>query len=261
MTARPLAGVRVVVTRAERQSSGLQRALQELGARVELLPLLVVLPAVDRGPLLAAAARLETYTWVLFTSANAVEALLPHMERRWSRSVRAAAIGQATARQLRAREIEPALVASRSQAEGVLAELLPLLVPGDRVLLPHAEDARPLLREGLHAAGIPTEAVVAYRKSTPPDAPARAARIFGDGELGWVTFTSPSTVHAFAGLFGPGWESRRVTLQAASIGAVTSEALRAAGVERIAEAATPGEEAVVAAIVSARQTPTAASGG
>src|SRR5262249_21648241 len=111
VTARPLAGTRVVVTRAEHQSAGLQRALQALGAEVELLPLLVVLPPADPAPLLAAAARVGEYAWVVLTSANAAEALLPVAPRPWPASVRVAVVGPATARQVAAHGVQPALVA------------------------------------------------------------------------------------------------------------------------------------------------------
>ena len=72
-----------------------------------------------------------------------------------------------------------------------MEELLPKLAAGERVLLPQAEDARPELLRGLEAAGIPVEAVVAYRKRLPPGANDQAKALFDRQPLGWVTFTSP----------------------------------------------------------------------
>ena len=250
----PLDGVRVVVTRAEAQAEGLATALADAGAVVETLPLLEVQPPADPGPLAEAAASLREWSWVVFTSANAVRALLPPGGARpWPAHVRAAAVGPATSLSLQVAGVAPALVAERPRAEGVLAALLPRLAAGDRVLLPQAEDARPVLAEGLSAAGIDVRAVVAYRKALPADAPARAARIFGEGPLGWVTFTSPSTARALAGVFGDGWPARRRGLLAASVGPVTSSALRALGVAPAAEAAAPSDRAMVEAIVAAHR--------
>src|SRR5262245_22080898 len=79
----PLAGVRVVVTRAEHQSDGLADALAAAGADVERLPLLAVLPPEDPEALHAAARAIDGYAWVAFTSANAVRALMPLLAGSW----------------------------------------------------------------------------------------------------------------------------------------------------------------------------------
>jgi uroporphyrinogen-III synthase len=248
----PLAGRRVVVTRAEHQAGELVDFLTAAGATVERLPLLALLPPEDPAPLAAAARELASYRWVVFTSANAVRALFGTFDDRWPDGVAVAAIGDATDAALCADAVWPDIVAEDNSAEGLLAELLPRLrhEPGERILLPQAADARPTLAEGLRAAGHEVDTVVAYRKTVPPDARDRAAAIFGDGPLGWVTFTSPSIVRTFAGLFEPRWSERRGTLRAASIGPVTSEALRTLGVPPAAEAAKASDEAMVAAIVA-----------
>src|SRR5213076_1720918 len=59
-----LAGLRVVVTRAEHQSEGLAAAFERAGARVELLPLLEVVPPADPRPLARAAGDLASYDWL-----------------------------------------------------------------------------------------------------------------------------------------------------------------------------------------------------
>ena len=248
----PLAGRRVVVTRAEHQAGELVDFLTAAGAAVERLPLLALLPPDDPAPLADAARTLGNYRWVVFTSANAVRAFFGALDDRWPKDVGVAAIGDATDAALCADAVWPDIVAEDSSAEGLLAELLPRLrhQPGERILLPQASDARPTLAEGLRAAGHAVDTVVAYRKTVPPDARQRAAAIFGDGPLGWVTFTSPSIVRTFAGLFEPRWNERRGTLRAASIGPVTSEALRTLGVPPAAEASKASDEAMVAAIVA-----------
>jgi uroporphyrinogen-III synthase len=285
--ARPLAGVRVVVTRAERQAGGLAAALAAAGADVKVLPLLMFARPADPAPLARAAAELRLYEWVVFTSSNAVHALLealgqaagatgaagmasaaggasrpagaPPATAALPPRLRVAAVGAATAAALRGAGVEPAVVAAgrEQSAGGLLATLLRHLDCGQRVLLPQAADALPTLRDGLLAAGIAAVAVVAYQKVLPPEAPHRAAELFGERPLGWVTFTSPSTVRHFAGLFGGDWERRSGELRAASIGPVTSAELRRQGVEPAAEAASPGDTELVAAIaaIAAAQRP------
>jgi uroporphyrinogen-III synthase len=241
----PLPSLRVVITRAEHQSAGLAAAFSRTGARVELLPLLAVVPPADPRPLREAAAEASSYDWIVFSSANAVEAFLPLLRGPLAAVV--AAVGPATAAAVRAAGIEPGLVAERSDAEGLAAELAPHMA-GRRVLLPQAADARPALLAGLRTAGGAVTAVVAYDKRLPAEAAARAAELFADQPLGWVTFTSPRIVRHFVELFGAEWEERRRELRAVSIGGVTSAELRRHGVEPAAEARRPGDEEMVAAV-------------
>jgi uroporphyrinogen III methyltransferase/synthase len=250
----PLAGVRVVVTRADRQASGLAAAFTAAGAAVELLPLLEVVPPADPAPLARAVAELQLYDWVVFTSSNAVHALLPQAPPAGlPPRLRLAAIGAATAAALRGLGVEPAVVAAAKDqtAGGLLAALLHRLDCGQRVLLPLASDALPTLREGLLAAGIAAVSVVAYEKRLPAAAERRAAQLFGGKPIGWVTFTSPSIVRHFAGLFGDDWPRRRAELRAASIGPVTTVELRRHGIAPAAEAGTPTEAELVAAVTAA----------
>ena len=51
MTSAPLAGRRIVVTRAERQSGGLRERLERQGAEVLLLPTIETVPPDSYGPL------------------------------------------------------------------------------------------------------------------------------------------------------------------------------------------------------------------
>jgi uroporphyrinogen-III synthase len=246
--------VRVTITRAEHQSEGLVTALAAAGFAVELLPLLEVVPPLDPRPLERAASELALYDWVVFTSTNAVEAFLPLTGGALPARLRVAAVGPATAAALRAWEVEPHLTASKSDAKGLLAELAPRVDRRRRVLLPQAADARPDLFDGLVEAGADPVAVVAYDKRLPAEARQRAAELFST-EIGWVTFTSPRIVRHFTDLFGADWELRRPELRAASIGPITSAELRRQGIEPAAEAARPGDQELVDAVLSALNPP------
>jgi uroporphyrinogen-III synthase len=247
---------RVTITRAAHQAEKLATAFRAAGFTVEHLPLLEVVPPADPRPLERAVYDLESYGWLVFTSANAVDAFLPLTGGALPPDLRVAVVGPATAEALQKRGIEPGLTASRPDAEGLLADLAPLVAPLDggtqRVLLPQAADARPLLAEGLRRAGAEVAVVIAYDKGFPVEAPALAERLFRDSPVGWVTFTSPRIVRHFVDLFAEGsigdWERRRPELLAASIGPVTSAELRRQGVEEIAEAETPGDEGLVRAV-------------
>jgi len=246
-----LKGRRVVVTRAAQQAGELAAAFAAAGADVELLALLEVVPPADPEPLAAAAETAGSYDWVVFTSANAVDALVPRLPEPFPESVAVAAVGPATAQAARRLGVEVHVVASHADAEGLVAELAPHLLGDERILLPRADDARRALVEGLEELGCAVTAVDAYRKRLPDDAAARARELFDGREIGWVTFTSPRTVRHLVELLGEEWERRRRELAAASIGAVTSRELRRHGVARIAEAREPSPAAMVRAVVAA----------
>lgn len=241
--------MRVVVTRAEHQARELIERLEAEGAEVVTLPLIEIVPPSDPAPLADAARRLPAFDHLILTSSNAVEAFLEVLEGSIPSSVSVAVIGAKTAAALEAHGHRPNLVAEHSQAEGLLEILLPIIQPGEHILLPQAADARPLLAERLFAARAVIEPVVAYEKRVPPDAQRQADEIFASGPLGWVTFTAPSIARNFRDLFQH-WSRRSPTLLAASIGPVTSRALRHLGVEPAAEAGEPSAAALVQAIVA-----------
>lgn len=259
-----LAGVRVVVTRAAHQAETTVAAFEDAGARVALLPLLEVVPPEDPGPFETAVRDLSRFDWIAFTSSNAVAAVFDRLapsggSASLPEGVRLASVGGATSDALRERGVEPARIeveAEESRAEGLAEALLTRLgADGDgaRILLPQAADARPTLERALSAGGAVPLRVDAYAKRVPPDARERALDLFGarhPGGFGWVTFTSPSIARAFAGLWND-WPNRRRGLFAVSIGPVTSAALRELGVTPAAEAETPGDDGMVAAVVRA----------
>ena len=71
---RPLFGKTVLITRTRTHSSHIRSALQEAGARVLDAPALRVVPPTNTAALHEAVARLASYDWVVFTSANGVDA-------------------------------------------------------------------------------------------------------------------------------------------------------------------------------------------
>lgn len=246
---RPLDGIRVVVTRPA--GAGADRfvdAFEGAGARVERLPVLWVVPPPDVRPLARAAAELPLYDWLAFTSAHGVRALLDACGGALPARLRLAAVGTATADALRDAGHEPQLVAEIPRAEGLAEELAPRVGRG-RVLLPLATDAQPLLADRLRQTGADVTVVPAYAKRLPAEAPAAARQLFSTEPLGWVTFTSPNTFHRFTEALGPLWPARRDELQAASIGPVTSAALRETNIEPACEAAEPHPQALVEAVI------------
>src|SRR5829696_8922055 len=76
---RPLFGRRVVVTRARAQAGELSTELERLGAEVHEFPTIEISPPEDFGPLEAAIHDLDSFSLIVFTSVNGVEAFLERL--------------------------------------------------------------------------------------------------------------------------------------------------------------------------------------
>src|SRR3954471_13825972 len=74
--ARPLFGKRVLVTRPREQAAELSERLETMGAEAIEAPMIRVVPPEDFGPLDEACARAGTFDWIIFPSANSVEAFM-----------------------------------------------------------------------------------------------------------------------------------------------------------------------------------------
>ncbi len=234
---RPLFGRRIVVTRAREQASALSARLRELGAEVIELPTIAIADPEDGGAALrSAAAQVASYDWVVFTSANAVVRTLAHVrDARAFGAACVAAVGPATADELRSRGIEPDLVPARFVAEG----LLDVFPPGPgRVLLPRAAVARDALPDGLADRGWTVDVVEAYRTTPARPTPAELDEAAAADA---VTFSSSSTVTNYLAL------TDRVPPVVACIGPVTARTAEAAGL-RVDVVA---EESSVASLVEA----------
>jgi uroporphyrinogen III methyltransferase/synthase len=236
---RPLHGRTVAVTRARAQASGLAAKLRALGAEV------VEAPAIRIEPLAGEAPDLSAYDLVVLTSPNGVGLLFDRLAG--TRDARAlagktvAAIGPGTARALRERGIEPDVLPERSVAESLLDALRH--VPVRRALVARAQEARDVLPDGLRERGAEVDVLALYRTVAEPlGGEAREAALGAD----WITFTSASTVGFF--LEASGGEEPRGRI--VSIGPVTSEALREAGMEAAVEATEHDVDGVVAAILA-----------
>jgi uroporphyrinogen III methyltransferase / synthase len=253
MERRPLFGRRIVVTRPEGDSA-LAARLRALGADVLAAPATRIEPlALDR--LVEALGALDEYRFVVFTSRHAVRVVFETL-RHLKRDARAlagtvvCAVGGATAAALAERGVVADVVPERFAAEGLVDALAARDdVSGARALYPAAEGARDVIPEGLLGLGADVDVVHVYRSAPAGPgadgaAPLRAALKKRDVHA--VTFTSPSTVRAFVELVGAELAS---AAPAVTIGGVTSEAAREAGLTVAAEASPSTTDGLAAALV------------
>jgi uroporphyrinogen III methyltransferase / synthase len=210
---KPLFGWRVLVPRTKEQADEVCDLLRARGAVPEQVPTIAVEPPRTPQQMERAVKGLVTgrYQWVGFTSVNAVRAIREKFEEygldaRAFAGVKVAAVGEQTARALRAFGIVPDLTPDGEQSAEGLADAWPayddILDPMNRVLLPRADIATEGLLTRLTELGWEAEDVTAYRtvRAAPPPAPVREA-IKGGG-FDAVLFTSSSTVRNLIGIAG-----------------------------------------------------------
>ena len=206
---------RVVLTRAQETSAELATALRNEGFDVAECPLIRI------EPIDGSAIDLAGYDWLVLTSRAGVERLFARLH---GPLPPVAVVGPGTAAALREQGVEPAVVARRSTQEGLVAELPS---PPGRVLFAGAEDARDVLVSQLGADFVPLYRTVELRPERFPDA-----------DL--VVLASASAARALAEL--------RSDLPCVSIGPVTSDEARAAGLTVVAEATTHDLDGLVEAV-------------
>jgi uroporphyrinogen-III synthase len=250
----PLAGRRVLVTRAAHQAGKLSSALRELGATPIEVPVLEIQPPVSFRPLDRAIRSLDSYDWLILTSANTVRAMTERAANLGialgrQRGLEIAAIGESTATEARNSGLIVAHVPESYMAESLVSGL-ELLMTGKRVLLARAAIARDVIPGALRAAGAFVDVVDAYRNVMPEAAPQLLRSALEQG-IDAVTFTSSSSVtHLAEAARSAGIVFPFAAAAAISIGPITSQTLREFGWEPAAEANPSDIPGLVAALAS-----------
>ncbi len=230
---KPLFGKTVVVTRARAQASVLTEKLEAQGAKVIEVPAIKVVPAADYAPLDTAIAALDSYKWLVFTSANGVEyffdrLLLAKKDARALAGVKIAAIGSATADALAKRGLVADLIPSAFKAEELAEALTGQIVAGDKILIARAKVAREVLPESLRKIGADVTVATAYETVADCDNKDELIEALESGEADVVTFTSSSTVTNLLGVLGDKKDLLNKAALAA-IGPVTADTLKKHG--------------------------------
>lgn len=251
---RPLAGCRVLVTRAVEQAPELARRIETLGGEAVIFPLIRIRPMGDAGPLDEALDCLDQFDWIIFTSVNTVRLFLQRMRQRdiplERLSARVAAVGPKTKAVLEAEGVTVDVLPTEFHAEGLLDALLPQMTPGLRVLLPRSRIAREVLPEQLACHGAQVTAVDVYDTEPVREGAAQLASLLENRAVHWLTFTSSSTVQSFVDLLS-GYDVPRLLkgVAVASIGPLTSATCRKLGLPVTVEAQPSSLDGLIQAMV------------
>jgi len=209
---KPLFGWQVLVPRTAKATDEIDRHLRRHGAYSYAVPTITV--ELPRNPLAMDKAIHGLvdgrYRWIVFTSGNAVRAVLEKLEEygldaRAFSGLHIAAMSTLTAGVLTEWGIIADLVPQTETGAGLIAEFPAFEQDFDvinRVFVPRADVALDAMIEGLARLGWEAEEVTAYRavRAAPPPVETRDA--IKTGLFDAVVFTSSSTVRNLVGIAG-----------------------------------------------------------
>jgi uroporphyrinogen-III synthase len=252
----PLAGRRVLVTRAAQQAGKLSDGLKALGAEAVEVPVLEIRPPDSYEPLDAALTNIDGpkgFHWLILTSANtaltvAARCTLLNIDVSSVKLLSVAAVGSATAEAARKAGFRVTIVPDSYNSEGLVVALGESIAH-KRVLLARAKVSRDVIPDALTKIGAELTVVDAYQTVLPEGSRELLVEALKVG-IDAATFTSSSSVRNLAEV------AREAEIPfpfsgvaAVSIGPVTSATLREQGWEPAGEAATSDIPGLIAAVV------------
>jgi uroporphyrinogen III methyltransferase/synthase len=255
---RPLFGKRIVVTRARGQALKFSQKLSELGADVLEIPAVKGVDPENKQSFVDALLSLNSYDWLVFTSANGVTVFFDLFFRRFQDlrdigGAKIAAVGPATAAKLRELHLQVDAMPEEFVGHKIAATLHKhSSIENSKICLLRAEKANPELPRALEEMGAIVDDIGLYQTIAETEDFFGAAENFQEHGADWVTFTSSSTVEFFHARFDlPKLVKKFPQLKTASIGPETTKAITALGVKPAVEAKEHTTTGLLAAILKA----------
>ncbi len=224
---KPLFGKKIVVSRARAQASAFSERLEALGAETIEFPAIKIEPPEDYGPLDRALGSINQYHWVIFTSENGVKYFFSRLREkdldiRSMKKARICAIGPKTKEALSDKGLKVDFIPPQYRAEAVVDQIKTEIKAGEKVLLPRADLARPILAQALEELGALVDNISCY-STVRGDADAKLLKeLLTEKEVDMITFTSSSTVNNLVAMLGREAKDLLNGVDLAAIGPITA---------------------------------------
>lgn len=243
-----LLGLGILVTRPAHQADGLCELIAEAHGRPIRFPALEIAGPADPAALRRQLAAAGDYQLLIFISANAVEHAFELLPDSLPADQQIAAVGNATARALAERGLEPTLVPpQRFDSEGLLT--LPDLqdMKGKRVLILRGNGGRELLADTLRERGAEVDYAEVYRRLLPQRSAQNLVRGW-DRMVDMVSVTSAEVLDNLFTLLGDEGAERLRQTPLIVVSERLAEHARARGCRRLQLAAGAGDQALLDAM-------------
>lgn len=229
-----LLGQRIVITRSHDQASDMRQKLETLGANPIVIPSIKIEAMPDTKAIDEAIWMLDSYHWLIFTSANAVDIFwnrLTHIGQDPAivSTRKIAAVGPATAKALSHYNISTNFMPDIFVADEIIEGLGD--IAGKRILWPRGLLARKKLTDGLVHKGAGVQDIPIYRTVAATIEPEGMMQLADGVDI--ITFMSSSAVENFVMALGEVENGRFSpllrTAKLAAIGPITAEAVQKQG--------------------------------
>ena len=257
---RPLFGKRIVVTRARGQAATFSRKLSELGAEVLEIPAVKGVDPDNKQFFIDALLSLNTYDWLVFTSATGVTTFFEYFFRRFNDmrdigGAKIAAVGTATAAKLKELHLQVDVMPEEFIGSKIAAAMEKhSSIENVKVCLLRAENANRELPKALEELGAIVDDIGLYKTVAETEDPFGAAESFQEHGADWLTFTSGSTVEFFHQRFDlPKLMKQFPEMKIATIGPETTKAVVALGLKTALEAKEHTTIGLLAALLKANK--------
>ena len=237
---KPLFGKNIVVTRCRTQSSALAEKISDMGGNPIEVPTIKIQKVEDNKELEAEINRIKDYTYIIFSSKNAVDIFFEKLndmgyDTRVLYNSKICAVGVETAKAIKSRGIITDIVPEKYVAEGLYEELKDIINENDKILIPRAKNARDFLVNKLSEKCYIKE-VITYESVIDNDKKNLALEVIEDENIDYITFSSSSTVKNFITLIGEENLEKLENKKIISIGPITSKTIEDFGLKVYKEA-------------------------
>ena len=200
-----LQGQTILITRAASMNSVFRNMLEEKGATVLDLPALVIKEPSSWQEFDRAIDELDTFSWLILTSANGVEYFLQRLQQLNKsiadlKHIKIAVVGKKTAKYLRKHNLEPDFIPPDFVADS-LVEHFPEALAGQKILFPRVESGgRKVLVKELSAQNAIVVEVAGYQSTCPKKIDRDVWYALLKQQVDVITFASSKTVKNFCSL-------------------------------------------------------------
>ncbi len=236
-SSQPLSGQTVLITRSAGQASDFRNSLEAKGARVLEMTALEIGPPSSWDLLDGAITQIQTFDWLILTSANGVQYFLERLQAqgkdaRTLAGLKIAVVGRKTATHLKQWGLMPDFIPPNYIADELVSHFPEKTWDGLRCLFPRVESGgREVLVQELSAKGVDVVEVPAYQSQCPATVDPHILQALQQQDIDILTFASSKTVAHFWQLLlkspppdkGGNWLEVLKTVKIASIGPQTSQ--------------------------------------
>jgi len=209
-----LSGVRVLVTRPKHQAENLSRLIEEQGGIAVRFPTLDIVPR-DDDEIKLSLAHLDKFQWVVFISVNAVNFALKANSGKIGRtkSVRFAAVGQATAQAMKMAGLPVDLMPENGfNSEALLAMPQLQQVKGQSFLIVRGEGGREQLATMLRSRGAEVNYLEVYKRIIPRIDSSPVMELLKQHRLDVITVTSVEALQNLSLMLGEKNNNKQLSL-------------------------------------------------